>query len=197
MEESITSLNSTNITDNSPKLNEINDKEKMKKETHKECMEYISKENLKIISSIAINLEEIINDNYMNYRNLIIEQDNFFTNFLPCISIENYLKRLFYYTKINISTLILAIVYIDNFCELNRYILTSNNIYRMIMTSCLLSIKFNEDIIFGNSFYAKVGNFSVELLNTLEYEFYVKLNFQLLVNDDYYHKYFNYLSRNY
>ncbi len=197
MEESIASLNSTNITDNSPKANDICYKEKIKKETNKENMNYISEEDLKIISSIAINLEEIINDNYINYRNMFVQKDNFFTNFLPCISIEDYLKRLFYYTKINISTLILAIVYIDNFCELNGYILTLNNIYRMIMTSCLLSIKFNEDIIFGNSFYAKVGNFSVELLNTLEYEFYVKLNFQLLVNDDYYQKYFNYLSRNY
>ena len=195
MEESITSLNSTNITDNSPKANDICYKEKIKKETNKENMNYISEEDLKIISSIAINLEEIINDNYINYRNMFVQQDNFFTNFLPCISIEDYLKRLFYYTKINISTLILAIVYIDNFCELNGYILTLNNIYRMIMTSCLLSIKFNEDIIFGNSFYAKVGNFSVELLNALEYEFYVKMNFQLLVNDDYYKKYYNYLSR--
>ena len=195
MEESITSLNSTNITDNSPKVNDICDKEKIKKENNKENMNYISEEDLKIISSIAINLEEIINDNYINYRNIFVQKDNFFTNFLPCISIEDYLKRLFYYTKINISTLILAIVYIDNFCELNGYILTLNNIYRMIMTSCLLSIKFNEDIIFGNSFYAKVGDFSVELLNTLEYEFYVKLNFQLLVNDDYYKKYYNYLSR--
>ena len=158
-------------------------------------MNYISEENLKIISSIAINLEEIINDNYINYRYIFVQKDNFFTNFLPCISIEDYLKRLFYYTKINISTLILAIVYIDNFCELNGYILTLNNIYRMIMTSCLLSIKFNEDKIFGNSFYAKVGNFSVELLNALEYEFYVKMNFQLLVNHDYYKKYYNYLSR--
>ena len=195
MEESITSLNSTNITDNSPKANDICDKDKIKKENNKENMNYISEENLKIISSIAINLEEIINDNYINYRNIFVQKDNFFTNFLPCISIEDYLKRLFYYTKINISTLILAIVYIDNFCELNGYILTLNNIYRMIMTSCLLSIKFNEDIIFGNSFYAKVGNFSVELLNTLEYEFYVKLNFQLLVNHDYYKKYYNYLSK--
>ena len=195
MEESITSLNSTNITDNSPKVNDICDKEKIKKENNKENMNYISEENLKIISSIAINLEEIINDNYINYRNIFVQKDNFFTNFLPCISIEDYLKRLFYYTKINISTLILAIVYIDNFCELNGYILTLNNIYRMIMTSCLLSIKFNEDIIFGNSFYAKVGNFSVELLNALEYEFYVKMNFQLLVNHDYYKKYYNYLSK--
>ncbi len=195
MEESITSLNSTNITDNSPKANDICDKEKIKKENNKENMNYISEEDLKIISSIAINLEEIINDNYINYRNIFVQKDNFFTNFLPCISIEDYLKRLFYYTKINISTLILAIVYIDNFCELNGYILTLNNIYRMIMTSCLLSIKFNEDIIFGNSFYAKVGNFSVELLNALEYEFYVKMNFQLLVNHDYYKKYYNYLSK--
>ena len=195
MEESITSLNSTNITDNSPKVNDICDKEKIKKENNKENMNYISEEDLKIISSIAINLEEIINDNYINYRNIFVQKDNFFTNFLPCISIEDYLKRLFYYTKINISTLILAIVYIDNFCELNGYILTLNNIYRMIMTSCLLSIKFNEDIIFGNSFYAKVGNFSVELLNALEYEFYVKMNFQLLVNHDYYKKYYNYLSK--
>ena len=195
MEESIASLNSTNITDNSPKANDICYKEKIKKENNKENMNYISEEDLKIISSIAINLEEIINDNYINYRNMFVQKDNFFTNFLPCISIEDYLKRLFYYTKINISTLILAIVYIDNFCELNGYILTLNNIYRMIMTSCLLSIKFNEDIIFGNSFYAKVGNFSVELLNALEYEFYVKMNFQLLVNHDYYKKYYNYLSR--
>ena len=195
MEESITSLNSTNITDNSPKVNDICNKEKIKKENNKENMNYISEEDLKIISSIAINLEEIINDNYINYRNIFVQKDNFFTNFLPCISIEDYLKRLFYYTKINISTLILAIVYIDNFCELNGYILTLNNIYRMIMTSCLLSIKFNEDIIFGNSFYAKVGNFSVELLNALEYEFYVKMNFQLLVNHDYYKKYYNYLSK--
>ena len=110
MEESIASLNSTNITDNSPKANDICYKEKIKKETNKENMNYISEEDLKIISSIAINLEEIINDNYINYRNMFVQKDNFFTNFLPCISIEDYLKRLFYYTKINISTLILAIV---------------------------------------------------------------------------------------
>ena len=70
MEESITSLNSTNITDNSPKVNDICDKEKIKKENNKENMNYISEEDLKIISSIAINLEEIINDNYIK---LIIE----------------------------------------------------------------------------------------------------------------------------
>ena len=64
------------------------------------------------------------------------------------------------------------------------------------MASCLLSIKFNEDICYGNSFYAKVGSYSVELLNNLEYEFYIKINFNLLVKESYYEKYFNYFSRN-
>ena len=77
MEESITSLNSTNITDNSPKANDICDKDKIKKQNNKENMNYISEENLKIISSIAINLEEIINDNYINYRNIFVQKDNF------------------------------------------------------------------------------------------------------------------------
>ena len=193
MEESIISLNSTNITDNilnSPKTNNSNETIKYNRENS------ISEINLKIISSIASNLEDIINDNYNMYYHLISKKDNFSSIYLPCISIEDYLKRIFYYCKINISTLILAIVYIDNFCQLNGYILTLNNIYRIIMASCLLSIKFNEDICYANSFYAKVGSYSVELLNNLEYEFYIKINFNLLVKESYYEKYFNYFSRN-
>ena len=42
----------------------------------------------------------------------------------------------------------------------------------------------------------KIKDKKEELLNALEYEFYVKLNCQLLVNDDYYKKYYNYLSKN-
>ena len=196
MEKSFISLYSTNISDNIlnfPKNNDINENFKYYKENNGN----ISEENLKIISSIASNLEEIINDNYINYNNLISKKDNFCSIYLPCISIENYLKRIFYYCKINISTLILAIVYIDYFCEINGYILTLNNIYRIIMVSIVLSIKFNEDIFYGNSFYAKVGSFNPELLNSLEFEFYIKINFKLLVNESYYEKYFNYFSRNY
>ena len=44
------------------------------------------------------------------------------------------------------------------------------------MASCVLSIKFIEDLSFGNDYYAKMANFPVDLLNRLEYEFYV-MNF--------------------
>ena len=63
---------------------------------------------------------------------------------------------------------------------MNRYILCINNIHRILMASCILSIKFNEDLSFGND--SQMANFSLDLLNILEYEFYVMMNFKLIVN---------------
>ena len=155
----------------------------------------ISPINTKIISSIALNLQEIINENLMNIKYSYRKGDPFYTFHLPLISLDNYIKRIFFYTKIDISTLIIAIIYIDTFCDMNRYILCINNIHRIIMASCVLSIKFNEDLSFGNDYYAKMANFSVDLLNRLEYEFYVMMNFKLLVNSDMYRKYYAYFTR--
>jgi hypothetical protein len=155
----------------------------------------ISPINTKIISSIALNLKEIINENLMNIKYSYRKGDPFYTFHLPLISLDNYIKRIFFYTKIDISTLIIAIIYIDTFCDMNRYILCINNIHRVIMASCVLSIKFNEDLSFGNDYYAKMANFSVDLLNRLEYEFYVMMNFKLFVNNDIYRKYYAYFTR--
>ena len=155
----------------------------------------ISPINTKIISSIALNLQEIINKNLMNIKYSYRKGDPFYTFHLPLISLDNYIKRIFFYTKIDISTLIIAIIYIDTFCDMNRYILCINNIHRIIMASCVLSIKFNEDLSFGNDYYAKMANFSVDLLNRLEYEFYVMMNFKLFVNNDIYRKYYAYFTR--
>ena len=156
---------------------------------------YISPINSRIISSIAINLQEIIDENLMNINYSYRKGDPFYSFHLPLISLESYLKRIFYLSKIDISTLIIAIIYIDTFCDNNRYILCINNIHRILMASCVLSIKFNEDFSFGNDYYAQMANFSVDLLNRLEYEFYVMMNFKLIVNEDIYRKYYAYFTR--
>jgi hypothetical protein len=155
----------------------------------------ISPLNSRIISSIALNLQEIINENLMNIKYSYKKGDPFYTLHLPLISLENYIKRIFYFTKIDISTLIISIIYIDTFCDINRYILCLNNIHRIIIASLILSIKFNEDFSFGNDYYTKICNFSVDLLNRLEYEFYVMMNFKLMVNEDIYRKYYAYFNR--
>ena len=148
-----------------------------------------------IITSISSNLEDLIMENLHNIYQLYIKSDIFFLNHIPQISIEDYIKRILKYTQMNISSLILAIIYIDKMCEKNSYILCFNNIHRLILSSCLLSIKFNEDISFHNDLYARISGESVENVNQLEYEFYVLLNFSLFVDYNYYEKYFEYFSQ--
>ena len=181
---------STNTTEKEHEEKSINIKNKNIKNFF-----LISPLNSRIISSIALNLQEIINENLMNIKYSYRKGDPFYTLHLPLISLENYIKRIFYFTKIDISTLIISIIYIDTFCDINRYILCLNNIHRIIIASLILSIKFNEDFSFGNDYYTKICNFSVDLLNRLEYEFYFMMNFKLMVNEDIYRKYYAYFNR--
>ena len=148
-----------------------------------------------IITSISSNLEDLIIENLNDIYKLYVKSDIFFLNHIPQISIEDYIKRILKYTQMNISSLILAIIYIDKMCEKNSYILCFNNIHRLILSSCLLSIKFNEDITFHNDLYARISGESVENVNKLEYELYVLLNFSLFVDYNYYEKYFEYFSQ--
>ena len=117
----------------------------------------------------------------------------FISKKIPSISIEKYLERLISHTKMEISTLILILIYIDKICKNNKFRLNYFNIHKLIVTSMLVSIKYNEDDYFSNSFYAKVGGVSITELNHLEYEFLSLIDFDLYVDDDLYSKYSNYI----
>lgn len=151
------------------------------------------KEN--IIKSICRDLKEIINENIQNNQLKYVRNDIFYFNHLPSISLDDYIYRIYKNTKMNISTLIISIIYIDRFCEMNRYVLCMNNIHKIILSSCLLSIKFNEDKNANNKYYSKVAGISIYDLNNLEFNLYVKLHFSLLVDYDMYQKYFYYFCK--
>ena len=98
------------------------------------------------------------------------------------------------YAKMDISTLIIAIIYIDNFCDKNQYILTKNNIFRILLSACLLSLKFNEDITVNYKSYSEIAAVSVEDLKNLEFYMYLKLHFSLIVKYELYKSYYDYFS---
>lgn len=180
-ESSLTKSNDTHLT--SKVIEDMNDGNKQSKKPNL---------NNNIIIAISLNLEDIINENII-YEDEII-QDIFYLSIIPNISLCEYIKRIFINTNMCISTLINAIIYIDIFCERKRYILCFKNIYLIVLTSCLLSLKFNEDKYIDSKFYAKIGGINQKKLNDLEYSFYLNLHFSLFVNDDLYNNYFNYFS---
>ena len=182
------SINSNN-TDNS-----INSKETEISSSFESQTFEISNLNEQIINSIVLNLEIILKENKSLLRNVPL--DIFYSPFTPSISLSDYIKLLMEYSKMDISTLIISIIYIDRFCHINNYILTENNIYRILLSACLLSIKFNEDILKNIKDFLEIGDVSIKILNKLEFQMYLMLHFSLKVNIEFYQTYYNYF-RNY
>lgn len=155
--------------------------------------------NLKnhIITAIVANLKDIIEENKQAGNNkYTIWRDNvFYLDQIPPISLENYIRHLVKHTNMNISSLILSIIYIDKFCEKNKYILSLNNIYRLILISVFISLKYNEDEMVNTGTYAYIAGVSVQDLKMLEYQMCAALDFDFYVKSDYYQQYFVYFCK--
>ena len=153
--------------------------------------------NLKntIITSIVAKLKDVIAENQQNGKNQYIYKDNlFYLEQIPSISLEKYIRHIIKYTQLNISTLIISIIYIDNFCEKFKYALTLNNIYRLVLISIYLSLKYNEDTIVNTKRYAAIVGVSPEDLQNLEMQMCLALDFSFYVKSEYYQQYFTYFS---
>ena len=70
-------------------------------------------------------------------------------------------------------------------------------LYRIILSSLIISIKVNEDQYYDNLFYSKVGGVSIREINILEYEFLSKIEFNVFISEIVYLKYHNYLIKTY
>ena len=176
--------------------NFISSKENINSNISSEKDNPISKDiKMHTIKAISKNLKEIIKENIQNNQMKFIRNDIFYYKHIPTITIEDYIKRIFKCTKMNLSSLINSIIYIDTFCEMNKYVLSMHNIHRILLTSCLLSIKFNEDINVNTKYYAEVAGIPVQDLNNLEFYFIVKIRFSLFVDYYIYQKYFEYFCK--
>ena len=92
------------------------------------------------------------------------------------------------------STLMLILIYIDRFCEINYVNLNFFNIHKLIIASMIVAIKYNEDNILNNEFYAKVGGVSKKEIDILEYEFLSLIEFSLYVDEETFHQYDRYVQ---
>ena len=127
------------------------------------------KANGRLIENINLILLSIIGENkYLkNYKEEIAKQKKlvFYSSDIPTISIKDYLYRIQSLSKVEDNTLILALIYIDKIYEKTSIILTEFNIHRILFTSILIAIKYNEDIFYENNFYAKIAGVTVKELN--------------------------------
>jgi hypothetical protein len=159
----------------------------------------LTEKEIKIISSLSKLINVIIKKNLKKKKNILskkIKKDKFFSLYIPTISIYDYIYRIIKFTQINISTLIISFVQLNNYLIKTKNYLCINNFFNLYITSCLINAKFYEDKCFPLSIFAKVGGITIEELEIFEFEFYHRLNFSLYMREDLYNSYYNFFLNN-
>ena len=155
-------------------------------------------QNMNLINAISKTLTTILENNkkLKNYRDILKKQSMmyFSANSIPNITIKDYLIRIQNYSGIEKSTLILSMILIDHMCKKSNIVLTIYNIHRILFSSVLISIKYNEDSYYDNTFYAQIAGIKPNELKLLEYKFLELNDFDVYVTDVEYEQYEQYLS---
>lgn len=79
------------------------------------------------------------------------------------------------------SCFILARIYLDRVSTLCG--IDQCSAHRSLLLSLVLAVKFQDDVFYTNSYYAKVGGIAVEELNELESLFLQLLDYHLCVKE--------------
>jgi len=139
-------------------------------------------------------LEEIVKNNEKNYGQYITYNPSspFYAQSAPEVSVVDYMTRILKFAPVSDELLIMSLIYLDRFMERNTDTLLSRlNIHRLILTSVVLSTKFNSDFFYTNSYYAHVGGVTCLEMNALERTFLTKLNYHLTVQKEEFTVYHN------
>ena len=178
--------------DDEKDTNHQTDKEKTKNVSDDE-KHSISSNDLNLITSISNTLITLIEKNKKlpDYKEMLKIQSKliFSAKTIPSISIKDYLIRIKNYSKVEKSTLILALILIDHSCKNADLMVTYYNIHRLLFGAILVAIKFNEDKYYENSFYAEIAGVKPKELKLIELEFLELIQSKLFVRFSEYEQY--------
>ena len=152
----------------------------------------------KISEGINKILSEIISVNKLTSKYSIIikkqKNDLFSLKNKPNISLTSFLSRIIIYSKLEYSTLCLGLIYLNKVIE-NNLFLTEFNVHKLLSASILIAIKYNEDKISNNDYYAQIFGLSLNEINQLEYSFLCLIDFNLYVEHKFMKKFLKYIYK--
>ena len=149
----------------------------------------IQKRNSRKIQIIADLLKDICEEGRSNKEEALKIIKPFISKKIPSISVNDYIERLFKYSKVSEEIFIFVLIYIDRICGNHKICLNYNNIHKLILASFIASIKFNEDNYYSMNYYAKLGGVSKKEIISLEYEFLNLIDFKLFIDEQLFDKY--------
>ena len=122
------------------------------------------------------------------------QEGHFTFKMKPGISLLDYLRRILKYLKIEYSTLIIAMIYIDRICK-EKVFLNEYNIHRIMLISIYIAYTYNEDCTYDNKYLALVSGLSKTEMVALEEDFLDLIDFKLFVTEEIFEQYKKYFYR--
>ena len=151
---------------------------------------------VKSVSEILmkLSLQEISleNEQYLNENKKLLK--TFELKYIPDITKEDYIIRIINYSECEINTIISALIYIDRLCVKGIKI-NQKNIFKILFTSILISIKNNEDLFYNNQFYSQIAGVKTKELIKLEYNFCVLMEFDFFIDEKEFNKYYTAIQK--
>lgn len=152
-----------------------------------------------IEQKIILNISNMLTDICDNNSQMFKSDKNFklikpFITINPSIKIKDYLEQLYKYGRMSGSTIILMLIYIDRLCNINKIKLTYRIIHKLILSSLIVAIKYNEDEIYSLKVYAEIGGVTKAELEFLEICFISFINFNLFIKEELFNKYYDYFA---
>lgn len=122
--------------------------------------------------AISLCIENILRDT-VNMKQM---QSKFQMKLKPTLSIRSYLESnipfklgIFQFIGASPIVFVLALILIDRLQESYAgFCMTYRNAHRLIITAVVIATKYYDDFYFKNTFYAKLGGISLQLLNQME-----------------------------
>ena len=148
-----------------------------------------------IFAKSLLNILSINKKSADYYEKIKSNKDFHFTVLMqPGLSLLNYLRRILHFLKLDFSTLIIAMIYIDRICK-EKVFLNEFNIHRIMIIAIYIAYSYNEDKTYDNNYLSLVSGMSKNEILTLEEDFLELIEFKLFVNDEVYHQYKEYIFK--
>merc|ERR1719434_529968 len=93
--------------------------------------------------------------------------------------------------KCSDAAFVAALIVVDRLLEYDggRLPLTMRNVHSIFFASLVVAVKYNEDLVYSNSHYAKAGGVHLREVNRLERVLLAAFDFDLRITPEEYHKY--------
>jgi len=165
-------------SENYVKNNIINENDNISNNFIESLEKIINKDD--IVNFISSEFDSIIHNNkLMKKKQSRGINEPFYNKTIPALSLNKYLIRIIKYTECENNTLIVAYLYIIKLIQKENFVLGINNVYRLLLGAVVLAKKVLEDIKFDNSYYCDIGGISNNDLNLIEYNLFIRLNFNV------------------